>query len=435
MVPQERASLRYVETLERLAEGGSVLGATEWRQRLGMCLDGEPGQLLLRQESRSLLRQQGAYFTSAGMAKRLAATVPVEAESRRVYFDPACGAGDLLLAVARRLPVGATLERTIGDWGVQLAGWDVSPGFVRMAKARLVLLASSRCRVRPSAQKISLASTFPGLVVRDFFAHSTSLDSEDVVLMNPPFSNMDAPSGCEWSSGKVNAAAVFTEKMVAEAPEGLRLVAILPEVLRSGTRYTRWRRRVASLSRDQVQRRLGQFDKRADVDVYRFSLVRAATETRSRESDVPLARTRRGGIGGRFAVHVGAVVPHRHKEEGPRVRFIHARSVPAWEDFDQTTEIRKFNGRLFAPPFVVVRRTSRPGDKKRAVASLVLGQAPVAVENHLVVFLPNDGEVSTCRELMIRLASPRTDKWLNAKLRCRHLTTRVLAELPWWTDP
>lgn len=435
MVPQRRESLRYVETLERLAEGDSALSAVEWRQRLSSCLDGEPGQLLLRHESRSLLRQQGAYFTSTRLAKGVAATVPVDAESRRVYFDPACGAGDLLLAVARRLPVGDTLERTLEDWGERLAGWDVSPGFVRMAKARLVLLASRRCRARPTTQSFSLSSVFPRLLVTDFFARSTSLDSDDVVVMNPPFSYMEAPSDCAWSKGRVNAAAVFAERMVADAPDGLRLVAILPEVLRSGTRYARWRARMAALSESHVQRSLGQFDDRTDVDVYRLSLVRASRGAIGHNKRAPFTRKRHGGTGLRFAVHVGAVVPHRHKEEGPQVRFVHARSAPAWKDFRETTEVRRFDGRLFDPPFVVVRRTSRPGDKKRAIACLVLGQAAVAVENHLVVFLPKDGTVGTCRELMTRLASPKTDAWLDRKLRCRHLTTRVLAELPWWTDP
>ena len=43
--------------------------------------------------------------------------------------------------------------------------------------------------------------------------------------------------------------------------------------------------------------------------------------------------------------------------------------------------------------------------------------APVAVENHLIVLLPNDRTVQTCRELLGRLRSPKTDNWLNARLR------------------
>jgi len=254
-------------------------------------------------------------------------------------------------------------------------------------------------------------------------------------VMNPPFSYIPTPYNCDWSSGQVNAAAVFTEKVVRDAPAGLRVVAILPEVLRSGTRYDRWRRVLSSLARIRSQRTLGQFDKWTDVDVYLLDLVRASSESVHGGNEALSAGRARGGVGRRFSVHVGPVVPHRHKKTGPDVRFIHARSVPAWGECKELGETRRFNGRLFLPPFVVVRRTSRPGDAKRAVASLILGDAPVAIENHLIVLVPRDASAATCKELMWRLASRKTDAWLDKRIRCRHLTTRVLSTLPWWDSP
>ena len=126
------------------------------------------------------------------------------------------------------------------------------------------------------------------------------------------------------------------------------------------------------------------------------------------------------------------MVPHRHAEAGPLVAYVHARSLPPWTECTKIAENRKFTGRLFQPPFVTVRRTSRPGDKKRAVASLVLSDEPVAVENHLLVLLPRDGTASTCKQLLARLRSAKTDDWINRRLRCRHLTTAVLTDMPWW---
>lgn len=435
VVPRAATSLQYVSTLEGLAQGDLALSAREWRQRLAACLDGEPAEVLRRQEDRSLLREQGAYFTSAKMARRLANKANVRSDSQGLYFDPACGAGDLLLGVAKELPVAPTLKGTILDWGKRLAGWDISPDFVRMARARLVLLAASRCRARPSSRDIVLDSVFPRISVRDFLVRPMPLQPNDVVVMNPPFSYIATPHNCEWASGQVNAAAVFTEKVVRDAPAGLRVFAILPEVLRSGTRYRRWRNVLASLSRVRGQRPLGRFDKWTDVDVYLLDLVRASAETAPGGHDVLPAAKTRGGVSRRFSVHVGPVVPHRHKESGPDVRYIHARSVPAWGECERVVETRRFSGRLFLPPFVVVRRTSRPGDAKRAVASLILGQGPVAVENHLIVLVPTDSSAATCKELMDRLASPKTDSWLDNRIRCRHLTTRILAALPWWNSP
>ena len=65
----------------------------------------------------------------------------------------------------------------------------------------------------------------------------------------------------------------------------------------------------------------------------------------------------------------------------------------------------------------------------------MLGTDPVAVENHLIVLLPKNGDVQTCRELVHRLRFAKTDAWLDSRLRCRHLTTGALAEMPWWSKP
>ena len=95
---------------------------------------------------------------------------------------------------------------------------------------------------------------------------------------------------------------------------------------------------------------------------------------------------------------------------------------------------RRFEGRVFSPPFVVVRRTSRPGDKHRALGTIINNARPVAVENHLLVLLPKDGTVKACRELLRVLRKPQTTQWLDQYIRCRHLTVSALADLPWWSD-
>ena len=422
----------YIGALEKLAQGREIPSPAEWRRKLTTCLDGEPGQILRREEESSRLRQLGAYFTGAKLATRLANTLTVKPDSREVYFDPTCGAGDLLLAVAKKLPVADTLQNTIDVWSKRLAGCEISPDFVRLAKARLVLLAARRCRIRPRAESVALASVFPDIVEADFFSCSNDRHCADVVIMNPPFGYTRATAECEWAKGRINAAAIFTERAIRGSSEGTRTVAILPDVLRSGSRYNRWRAVIEALGSVRCERPLGLFARWADVDVYLLDFLKTAGGTTGTNA-ANWSRTKgSGGVGRRFAVHVGPLVPHRHKETGPEVRYIHARSLPAWEEYKCITESRKFSGRLFEPPFVAVRRTSRPDDKRRAVATLILGDRAVAVENHLIVLLPRDGTTGTCRRLMARLRSSRTDYWVNGRLRCRHLTTTVLAEMPWW---
>ena len=252
--------------------------------------------------------------------------------------------------------------------------------------------------------------------------------------MNPPFGYTHAPDECEWARGRISAAAMFAERAIQDSQEGTRIVAILPDVLRSGSRYEHWRNMISTLGAIRRERPLGLFDRWADVDVYLLDLLKTR-EQKGGKAGVSISARKPGGIGRRFAVHVGPVVPHRHEEVGPEVRYIHARSLPAWGEQKRIVEKRKFTGRLFEPPFVAIRRTSRPDGGKRAIATLVLGKGAVAVENHLMVLLPKDGTEDTCRALITRLQSSKTDNWLNRRLRCRHLTTSVLAEMPWWYKP
>ena len=421
----------YVDSIHQLAAHTSSINPLEWRTQLDQCLDGGPYHALRLQSGPSEIKQQSAYFTGTKLAARVATTAMRDARPESLYYDPACGAGDLLLAIARKLPLAATFRETLDEWGARLAGCDISPDFVRLAKVRLTLLAAKRCGLAPPLDLTSDSDPFPHIVNADSLSPLRQPPSADVFVMNPPFRYASAPNECDWATGRVNLAAVFVARAIRDAREETRIVAILPEVLRSGTRYVSWRAMTRAAGSLLAERPIGLFDCWTDVDVYLFhfskSPLKAASPTTAPDNTKLI-----GGVGRRFNVHVGSVVPHRHDETGPRVPYIHARSIAPWAECSQTLETRRFDGRLFHPPFVTIRRTSRPDDGKRAVATLVLGQRPVAVENHLIVCLPKNGSQETCRQLIRRLRSPRTDAWLNKRLRCRHLTTRVMAQMPWW---
>ena len=365
------------------------------------------------------------------MALRLANAALTRSASA-IYYDPACGAGDLLLAIARKLSLASNFQDTLRDWGERLAGCDISADFVRLAKIRLALLAGKRCQSSPPFDLPNVAHWFPRIVVADSLSDARHTPKADVVVMNPPFGYVSAPATCDWANGRVNAAALFATRAIRDLRPGSRIVAILPEVLRSGTRYIAWRESVLASGNVLSERSLGLFDPWTDVDVYLLHFEKTSAKRRSKQSPT---RVPNGGIGKRFHVHVGSVVPHRHLQEGASVPYLHARSIPGWTESGDMPETRKFGGRLFQPPFVTIRRTSRPDDGKRAVATVILGDDAVAVENHLIVCLPKDGTANTCRELMRRLRSKKTDDWLNSHQRCRHLTTRIVAHIPWWYKP
>ncbi len=424
----------YVDSIHELAHLREPITCAQWKERLALCLDGEPGQILRERVTQAELRRQGAFFTGARLARRLANSVFQGTDSALTYFDPACGAGDLLLAIGLRLPLEASFAVTLSAWGKRLGGFDISADFVRLAKARLMLLAAKRSRVRPPFDPSVLAEAFPNIMVGDSIDPSRQLPNADVIVMNPPFGYAIAPDDCIWASGRVNHAALFVERAIQDVSDESRIAAILPEVLRSGSRYMAWRKMTRAAGCLISETSLGVFDQWADVDVYLFHFRKqtyaggSCKKSRSRKKSSC-------GVGKRFEVHVGPVVPHRHAETGPLVPYIHARSIPSWSECDNIAETRRFAGRLFISPFVTVRRTSRPDSNNRAIATLILCNRPVAVENHLIVLLPKDGTVESCRQLLQRLRSPRTDAWINSRLRCRHLTTRALAEMPWWQKP
>jgi hypothetical protein len=136
-------------------------------------------------------------------------------------------------------------------------------------------------------------------------------------------------------------------------------------------------------------------------------------------------------LASRFSVSVGSVVPHRDPEVGTSLPYIHARILPLHGDWRSASETRRFSGSTVPPPFVVVRRTSAPNQRRRLTATLILGTQTVAVENHLLVLRPLDGRVGTCRELLRLLRRTTSTEWINLRIRCRHLTVEALRELPW----
>ena len=111
--------------------------------------------------------------------------------------------------------------------------------------------------------------------------------------------------------------------------------------------------------------------------------------------------------------------------------FIHPKMLEKWSEMTVESNYRKTYTRLFKPPFVVVNRTSSPGDIHRAPATLIKGKKSVAVENHLIVLTPRKGGMRSCRKLVKLLRSSTTDNYLNERIRCRHLTVGSVKDIPW----
>jgi hypothetical protein len=392
-------------------------------------LDGEPGRVLRKELGREKQRDLGAFFTGKRLAKALVSPFRGELKRGSVVLDPACGAGDLLLAALDLFSTRGPAARRIETLSQSLIGRDLVDSFARTARARLLLRALETTAHRGTISKEAVRSAFVNVTDGRGDADMPALESATHVVMNPPFSKVIAEADCEWAAGSVNEAAVFFVACLDELRAGTRVRAILPDVLRSGSRYSKWRDYVTSRSDIDSVIPYGLFDRWTDVDVFLLGLTRRARPKRKR-SLWSYPRGKGARIRDQFDIAVGSVVDYRDPREGRWHPFLCARSLRPWKSLSDMQRRRRFKGRTFDPPFVAIRRTSRPGDSHRAVGTLVESSRPVAVENHVIVCLPKDGTKRACRQLMRSLKDARSTAWLDKRIRCRHLTVEALAVVP-----
>jgi hypothetical protein len=401
---------------------------SDWESKATSSLDGEAGAELRRLVDLEHRRAAGAFFTGSVLAGKLLRGASLN-PARHFIYDPTVGAGDLLIAAAKRLPVRGTLKTTLQSWGACLAGTDINPEFVEATKLRIALLARQRHGQRATLPK-SWRNLLPHIRKGDGHKSDSMFRRATHVLLNPPYNQVRAPQGCAWSSGRVSNSAIFVMEALEKVSPNTQVLAILPDVLRSGSFQHHWREQVSDLARVHYVKRHGLFDRSADVDVFLLQLRRRSSHN-SRQVRWPTATDDAAQtVGDYFNVHVGRVVPHRDPTSGRWHPYIHPRNLPLWKEINDSDERRRHEGKPYRTPFVALRRTSRPGDRYRAAAAIVKCARPVAVENHLIVCEPLDGLLATCRALVRALRSQAVNDFLDEKISCRHLTVGAVAAIP-----
>jgi hypothetical protein len=431
--PQMKAFEVYVDRLQSIAlDALDGFGAQTNTDNIEAILDGEVARKFRSYVPLKTRRRFGAFFTGRSLAGRLSRKSLCDIYPNSIIADPACGTGNLLLAAADELPIGSNVTETLEIWGSRLMGFDINEHFLRAAKARLLLLAISKSPRSECFSASDFNGLFPMISQRDFLACPEDISKASHILINPPYNQIMAPLDCTWGNRKISAAAFFMDTCLSNAATGAKISAILPDVLRSGSYYEKWRQHIESLSGQMEITTHGQFDDWTDVHVFLLKLIKNPDKKASKVIWwKQVKQSYRGKVGDYFDVHVGPVVPHRDPKKGPSLAYIHARTIPAWGTVNRINERRRFSGTSLRPPFVAVRRTSRPGDS-RAIATVITGKRKVAVENHIIVLFPRTKSIGDCRKLLQVLKSPQTDRWLNKRIRCRHLTVGALKDAPWW---
>ncbi|EGQ8408903.1 SAM-dependent methyltransferase [Vibrio cholerae] len=371
------------------------------------------------------MRDAGSFFTGQEMATK-AVSCLAAITSNSVVLEPTCGAGNLLIEVSRKLGTEETLSNTLTIWGKVLWGFDINPHFVEATKLRIIIEALNRGVERDCTLEEAL-ELLPNIIVKDALTISkTNLQNVTHVLMNPPFTIVPSPRENYWKDGKINAAGIVFDKFLRNLPEKCKISAILPDVLRSGSRYEAFRRFVSASLSGNVEV-LGRFNRNTDVDVFLLSGILG----KSTKSIVwHHADHESTSVSDYFDVCIGPLVAYRDPEEGSEYPYFYPKICPQWKVVREAVEKRRFTGKTLIPPFVVIKRTSSPSDRFRASATLINLKEPVVVENHMIVACPKDGKVDTCKKLIRVLQSSRTNDFLNERIRLRHLTVGAVKDIP-----
>lgn len=377
---------------------------------------------------RSTLKAMGAFFSSLEIAHKVSKAINITCRAP-VVLDPACGAGDLLLAYISRIGVSSSLRSTLAILSKTIIAYDIEPLFVECAKLRIIAHAMQLGSVWDLVSLEEAKGLLGSVRCGDGLADNVWENGYDVVLMNPPFFTLPKYQGMQWGAKRITAAAAFLEKAVACAPDNAQIISILPDVVRSGSRYESLRRVVNKAAAQINTQHYGKFDHMADVDVFILDVTKG---TRRSSVDHNWGKQKPDGrhLGESFSVKVGPVVPHRDPEEGELLPFLSAKTCPPWHEIDTPPTRRRFSGTKYKGPFVVIRRTSSPSDKHRCVPTIIAGTGEYAVENHLIIVQPTDNGLDTCRQLVKVLSKDATQNWINQRIRCRHLTVSAVKELP-----
>jgi hypothetical protein len=401
----------------------------EWNETALKYVDGFAADELRRLVNIEVRRENGTFFTNSELGKKILSLLKPNFNKGSIVYDPACGASNLLISVADFVRT----ENKISNFENSLLGTDIHEEFVEASRLRLQM--NQLIYNVDSLNKEKIETNIikaDGLLPNQFYQSATH------IIVNPPFNLIPSNNQVTWAKGKVCAAAVFIDKIIQHSKPGVSIIAILPDVLRSGSRYDKWRTLVEQTCIIEKVKLLGQFDEYADVDVFaikiskRQKIVKLNAINKKWQSDNTIYKKT---ISDLFDICVGPVVDNRDPHNGVSRKYIISRGLQGWKETIDVNLNRKHEGKSFISPFIVIKRTSRASDIHRAVATIINISEPIYVDNHLIILKPKSGKITDCRKVLKLLKEKKTDNWINAQIRCRHLTVKVVSKIPFLITP
>ena len=378
--------------------------------------------------SAEYLKTLGAFFTNQPLAAKAIKQFQTTITDDSIVLDPNCGIGSLLLECSHQLSVCEKLSDTLKQWNHVLRGFDIQADFIEITKLRITLEALHRGAKKDCSIEEAI-SYLNNIELQDALTLSKeSVNNVTHLFMNPPFLAVQAPKRDYWGKGKTNSAAVFFDYYLRLLPENTNIVAILPDVLRSGSNFTHFRRFISDAMRGKLQI-WGRFSSNVDVDVFILSGIKTNNNPLI-EWNKNAQFSRVATLASEYDVCVGSLVAYRDKQQGQIYPYFHSKNCKTWEVITAVSETKAFSGKTIQPPCILIKRTSSPSDKFRAAAVLIDLPQLIAVENHLIVVTPKDGTLKSCQKLLEILAKQKVNDFLNERIRTRHLTVEVVKSIP-----
>ncbi len=397
-----------------------------WKEKAIKNVNGFAADELRRLVGIETRRQYGAFFTDSLLAKKVLEFLKPIINKNSIIYDPACGAGNLLIAI-----MNYASESNINlAWEKHLFGTDIHNEFIDAAKLRLITNEILLNHNNISSEYASAINKKYSLLTADGLLKNKFYEKATHIIVNPPFNQIVFDEKVNWAAGKISAAALFIDKIIKNSNPGVSITAILPDVLRSGTRYEKWRNMVENECKIEEEILLGQFDKYADVDVYALQLTKRK-KIRVKKNTKEFGNANSSAtIKDLFDICVGPVVDNRDIHKGESLGYIISKGLENWEQKKEFNLMRKHKGKSFKSPFIVVKRTSRMSDLSRAKATIINISSPVYVDNHLIILKPKSKSITVCRKILNLLKAKKTNQWINEKIRCRHLTVKIIKDIP-----
>jgi len=400
-----------------------------WRETASRYVNGLAAEELRRLISVEKRRNDGIFFTDSMLAEKVLKILDPSFDKQSIIYDAACGACNLLIASANYLHQN-NIHPANKNY---LLGSDIHSEFLAAGNLRLQI--NNLLMLPDKISDLSKQKKGYSLKKKNALESNQFYKSATHIFINPPFDQEKINEKLSWASGKVSMAAVFVEKAIIFSKPGTIIMAILPDVLRSGTRYQKWRDMVYKTCTTEKVELLGQFDKHTDVDVYAIKFVKRIHPIEKIEinltgnfSQITSPKT----LKDIFDVRVGPVVDYRDEKEGPIRSYVVSRGLKSWSVQTKINLTRKHLGKSFQSPFVVIKRTSRATDENRAMGTLINAVKNVYVDNHLIMLTPKVKSLAACKIAIRILKDKRTNNWLNEQIRCRHLTVKIVSNIPIW---